>query len=282
VIADGRRVLAATLRRYLDDGMIDRAPGLAYYGILSLFPLLLIAFALVRLVTGADAPGDLADYARREGASGAVADALRSAAETARAAAAPTAGAAGAAGFLTLVYGGSRAFTAAGRAMDVVARRPSTTRPLARRAQDVGWTLVVLAMVIVLLVLVAASGRALEELLGLVGLADDLSAWSILRWPAAALAALLIVATVRWASPTVRPPFRPATPGAIVSVVVLMVETLGFDVYASHFATYNATYGAFAGGVILLLWIWLASIALLFGAELDAALEERDGAVGRP
>lgn len=275
MIADGRRLVAAALRRYLDDGMIDRAPGLAYYGILSLFPLLLVAFALVRLVAGADAPGDLADYARREGASGAVADALRSAADTARAASTPSAGAAGAVGFLTLVYGGSRAFTAAGRALDVVARRPSTMRSLGRRAQDVGWTLVVLAMVIVLLVFVAASGRALEELLGLVGLADDLSAWSIIRWPGAALAALLTVAIVRWASPTgVRPPFRLATPGAIVSVLVLMVETIGFDLYVSSIATYNATYGTFAGAVILLLWIWLAAIAFLFGAELDAAREE--------
>jgi membrane protein len=60
-----------------------------------------------------------------------------------------------------------------------------------------------------------------------------------------------------------------------VSVLVLLVETVGFDVYVSNIATYNATYGTFAAGVILLLWIWLASIAFLFGAELDAAREER-------
>jgi membrane protein len=82
---------------------------------------------------------------------------------------------------------------------------------------------------------------------------------------------------VRWASPTGgRPPFRLAPPGAVVSVLVLIVETVGFDVYVSNIATYNSTYGAFAGGVILLLWIWLASIAFLFGAELDAARELGD------
>jgi membrane protein len=57
-------------------------------------------------------------------------------------------------------------------------------------------------------------------------------------------------------------------------VAVLIAETIGFDVYVSTFASYNTTYGAFAGGVILLLWIWLACIAFLIGAELDAALAE--------
>lgn len=263
------------LRRYLDDGMVDRAPTLAYYGILSLFPLLLIGFSLVRLVAGGDAPADLASLARREGASGALADALRSAAETARAAASPAAGAAGLAGVLALIYGGSRAFTAAGRALDVITRQPSTRRSLGRRAQDVGWTLVVLAMLLILLFFALVGGRVLEEVLAFLGLGTELSVWRIVRWPAVAVAGLLMIAVVRWAAPTGgRPPFRLATAGTVVSVAVLIVETIGYDVYVSTIATYNATYGAFAGAIILLLWIWLAAIAFLFGAELDAALAE--------
>lgn len=276
-LAEHVQLIGRALQRYLDDGMIDRAPAVAYYGILSLFPLMLIAFSLVRLVTGEDAAADLAASARREGASGAVAEALRSAAETARAATPATASAAGLAGFAALVYGGSRAFTAAGRALDVIGRHASIRRSLARRAQDVGWSLVVLAMVMALIVLGLASGRALEEVVALLGLDKKLDVWAIARWPVAAAVALLIVAVVRWAAPTGgRPPFRIATYGAAVSVAVLIVETIGFDVYVSSIATYNTTYGTFAAGVILLLWIWLASIAFLFGAELDAARAERD------
>jgi membrane protein len=269
------QLIARAVRRYLDDGMTDRAPAIAYYGILSLFPLLLIAFSVLRFVTGDDAGEDLAAYARREGASGAVAGALRSAADTAHTASQSTAGAVGAAGAVALIYGGSRAFTAAGRALDVIAGHTSVKRSLARRAADIGWTLVVLAMVIVLLVFVVASGRALEQVAGLVGLDGKLDVWAIARWPAAAAVALVIVAVVRWAAPTGgRPPFRIVSRGAMWSVAVLLVETVGFDVYVSSFATYNSTYGTFAAGVILLLWIWLASIAFLFGAELDAARAE--------
>jgi membrane protein len=197
---------------------------------------------------------------------------VRTAAETARSSSTPTAGAAGLAGLLTLVYGGSRAFTAAGRALDAIAHESSVNRSLLRRLQDIGWTLVVLLLVLALGVLAFAGGQALEQVLHLFGV-QELSVWRFLRWPAAILAALLIVTVVRWAAPTgSRPRFSLLGPGVALTVGVLLVETVGFDIYVSEFSSYNTTYGAFAGGVILLLWIWLAAIAFLLGAELDAVM----------
>ena len=270
-------VLVPALRRYLDDGMVDRAPTLAYYGIFSLFPMLLLAFSLVRLVGGDSAPDDLSRYAAEHGAGGAVRDVLRSAAETARDAPAPTAGAAGTIGLLSVVYGASRTFTAAGRALDVVHRRGSVNRSIARRAQDLGWTLVLLVGAVAAAVLASVSGRLLEDLLGLVGLSGAaVTVWSVVRLPIAAALALLLVAVVAWAAPTVRRDrFRLATAGSVATVGIIALETAGLSFYVAEIATYNTTYGAFAGAVILLLWIWLAGSAFLFGAELDAVLEER-------
>jgi membrane protein len=267
--------LAAT-RRYVADGMADRAPSLAYYGILSLFPFLLVGFALVRLVAGADAPDDIAVYAGQRGWSDALADALRSVAETARSASATGAGSAGVAGLVTLLYGASRAFTATGRALDVINRRPSTARSIGRRAEDIAWTLILVVMTIAAAVAFAVSGRVLEDVLGLVGLDEGAAAiWGIARFPAAAALVVLIVAIVRWASPSERRSFRLLAPGIVATVVALGVGSVGFDVYVSHIASYNTTYGAFAGAVIMLLWIWLAAITLLLGSELDAVLDER-------
>lgn len=263
-------------RRYMLDGMADRAPTLAYYGILSLFPFLLIAFAILRLVGGPDAPDDLAQYSAERGWSDALADSLRSVAETARTASAAGAGSVGVAGLATLVYGASRAFTAMGRALDVIHRRPSTARSIGRRAGDIAWTLVLVLLTIAAVALVAIGGRALEDLAGVVGVdAGAIPLWAAMRWLVAGLLMLLIVAIVRWASPTDHRPFRLFTPGVVGSVAALGLGSAGFDVYVSHIASYNTTYGAFAGGIILLLWIWLASVALLMGGELDAVLEER-------
>ena len=263
--------------RYLADGMVDRAPTLAYYGILSLFPSLLLAFTVVRFLGGDSAPDDLASYAREHGTSGAVASALRSAAATAREASAPTAGAAGVIGILTLIYGASKTFTATGRAIDAMGGQGRTTRSLRRRAEDLAWTMLLLLLAVVALVLLTISGSVLEELLGLFGLSGAaVTIWSIARLPVAAGLALFVVALVYWAAPSRRNSrFRVITPGASVAVAVLLVETIGYDVYVKRFASYNSTYGASAGFVILLLWIWLAATAVLYGAELDQVLEAR-------
>src|SRR6478752_2666466 len=133
---------ASALRRYLRDGMPDRAPAIAYYGILSLFPSLLLAFSLIRLLGGDGAAADVAHYAEDHGASGAVADALRSAATTARAAPVPSAG-----------------------ALDAIARRATAGRSLRRRAKDVAWTLVLLVLGIAVIVFLTLSGRFLEDVL---------------------------------------------------------------------------------------------------------------------
>jgi len=268
---------ASALRRYLRDGMPDRAPAIAYYGILSLFPSLLLAFSLIRLLGGDGAAADLAHYAEDHGASGAVADALRSAATTARAAPVPSAGGIGAVSVLTLIYGASRSFTATGRALDAIARRATAGRSLRRRAKDVAWTLVLLVLGIAVIVFLTLSGRFLEDVLDLLGIDRSASTvWLIARWPIGILLALVVVGLVKAAAPSgPRARLRPFSAGTVVSVLVLVLATAGFDVYVSSIASYNTTYGAFAGSVILLLWIWLISSAVLFGAELDAVLAER-------
>jgi membrane protein len=268
-------VLLRATQRYIDDGMLERAPTLAYYGILSLFPLVLLAYSAVRLFAGDTAAADIATYVRESGASGAVTDAVRSAIETAQKPSESSAGAAGVVSLLTLIYGASRAFTATGRAIDAIGRRERQPRSLARRAQDIAWTLVLLLIGMVCLALATLSGKVLKDLLGLVGVSPEASTvWAVARWPLAAALAVLIVAVVRWAAPTGdRRPFRLLSPGQIVTVGSLVVATAGFDLYLTYLASYNATYGAFAGAVIVMLWIWQAGSALLFGAEVDAVLE---------
>jgi membrane protein len=52
-----------------------------------------------------------------------------------------------------------------------------------------------------------------------------------------------------------------------------VVASLGFGVYVANFSSYNKTYGALAGVIVFLLWLWITNLALLFGAEVDAELE---------
>jgi len=88
------------------------------------------------------------------------------------------------------------------------------------------------------------------------------------------LLVLVIFGVLYWATPNARPTgMRWVTGGAIVALVVWIVASVAFAFYASNFGSYNKTYGALAGPVIFLVWLWISNIAILLGAELDAELE---------
>jgi membrane protein len=61
--------------------------------------------------------------------------------------------------------------------------------------------------------------------------------------------------------------------GAGVAIITWVGASVLFGLYVAHFSSYNKTYGALAGVIVFLLWLWITNLALLFGAELDAELE---------
>ena len=68
-------------------------------------------------------------------------------------------------------------------------------------------------------------------------------------------------------------PFRLISPGSLLAVVGWVIASLLFAFYVSNFGSYNKTYGALAGPIIFLLWLWITNICVLLGAELNAQLD---------
>jgi membrane protein len=64
------------------------------------------------------------------------------------------------------------------------------------------------------------------------------------------------------------------TPGAVVATLGWLIVSAGFAIYASNFASYSKTYGALASIVVVLLWLWLSSLLVLVGAEVDGLRED--------
>ena len=109
--------------------------------------------------------------------------------------------------------------------------------------------------------------------LGLGGVVVTL--WNVLRLPLLILLLTLSVALIYYFTPDVQQRFRLVTPGTVVAVVVWLLASLGFSIYVQNFANYNATYGSLGAIIILLFYFYLSAAILLFGAELNAALEHR-------
>lgn len=62
-------------------------------------------------------------------------------------------------------------------------------------------------------------------------------------------------------------------PGAVVACLLWVIASAGFSLYAENFASYQRSFGALTGVIVLLTWLWLSTYVLLLGAELNAALE---------
>jgi membrane protein len=180
-------------------------------------------------------------------------------------------------GLATSLYGASGAFGAAGRALNMIFRVEEGRGFVRHKLNDLVWTLIVAALGLVTFVLIFLGGGLASDVLGKIGLGDTAATiWLVARWPAALGVAMAIYAIVYSTAPNVEVRrFRWITPGAVVGVLLWILASGVFFVYVSNFSSYSATYGAFAGAVILLVWLWLTNIALLFGAELNAVVDVR-------
>lgn len=266
-------VLRKTAREFSTDQCTDLAAALTYYAVLSLFPALVVVVSLLGVFGQGQRTTDaVLQIVEDLGPSSAV-DTLR--APIQQLVEAPSAGFALAAGIVGALWSASGYIGAFGRAMnriyEVEEGRPIwKLRPLQLLLTFVG--LVAAALVALML---AVSGPIADAVGNVIGLGEQAQqVWSIARWPVVLVFVIAAVAVLYHSSPNVRQPkFRWISIGAGVAILVWILASVGFGFYVSNFGSYNKTYGALAGVIVFLLWLWLTNVALLFGAELDAELE---------
>lgn len=267
--------LKRAFAKFQADGMTDAAASMTYFVMMSLFPGLLVCVALLGLLGDQSLVADAVRYARENGAPAEVTRALRASLSSTVENASGAVSTALVLGVLVALYGASGAFGGAGRALNAVYGVRETRSFIAHKLSDIAWTLVATTLAIVALFSVFLGAGLAKDLFGVIGLGDTaVDVWRFARWLVAIGAVLLMYAITYSFAPDIQPrKLRWVTPGALVGVTIWIAASAGFFFYVANFGKYGATYGAFAGAVILLLWLYLSSIAFLFGAELNAERE---------
>jgi membrane protein len=170
--------------------------------------------------------------------------------------------------FYAAAAGTSSLMKAMNRAYDV-----RETRPLLLRVLYAGTLTVVGGLAIVISFVAIVGGTlATHRLVDQIGLHDVWPWLALLRWPATFGLLVLAVAAVLRFAPDFRTPWRWAALAAVVFAVVWIAGTYAFGLYVARFASYDATYGALAGVVVLMLWFYLSAFVLICTAELAALL----------
>jgi membrane protein len=122
----------------------------------------------------------------------------------------------------------------------------------------------------------AAGGSAGFWLARQVGVAAPyVFVWRWLRWPVTAVAIALCAALAYHLLPDVERKFKLLTPGSLLGTLAWFAATWGFSEYAAHIASYNITYGAIGGVIVLMAWFYLTGFIFLLGGEINVIVEER-------
>ena len=108
------------------------------------------------------------------------------------------------------------------------------------------------------------------------GAAHGMGWWWTAQWPLLVVALLLAFAVLLALGPDADGvPWRLVSPGAVTALVVWLAVSAGFAVFTARFGSYEKTWGTLSAVVIMLVWLWLTSAALLFGAEVNAEAARR-------
>jgi membrane protein len=265
-------VLKRSVREFKEDNLTDWAAALTYYGILSIFPALLVLVSVLGLI-GSSATQPLIDNLGKV-APGPAQEIATSAIQNLQ-------GSQGAAGLIFIIgllgalwsaSGYVAAFMrASNRIYDIEEGRP-VWKTLPTR---VILTLVLLVLLALSAVAVTLTGGLAKEVGGVLGLSDTaITVWNIAKWPVLLLVVSFMFALLYWAAPNVKHPgFRWVTPGGVLAVIGWVIASLAFALYVANFGSYNKTYGALAGPIVFLVWLWISNIMVLLGAEVNAELQ---------
>ncbi|MFJ6783141.1 YihY/virulence factor BrkB family protein [Streptomyces yangpuensis] len=274
-----KAVIRGTAKEFGDDELADRAAALTYYGVLAIFPALLVLVSLLGLA-GESTVGRVLDNLQQL-APGSARDVIGDAVEQLQ-------GRSGVGSLMALVglvvamwsaSGYVAAFIRSANAVyDVPEGRPVWKVLPLRLALTV--TLMALACAGALIV-VFTGGLARRAGTAL-GVGDTgLAVWSIAKWPALVLLVTIMIALLYWAAPNAKGRgFRWVTPGSLLALLIWMTASAGFAFYVANFASYNKTYGTVAGVVVFLVWLWLTNLAILLGLEFDAELARQRAIAG--
>ncbi|MER5966198.1 YihY/virulence factor BrkB family protein [Streptomyces sp. NPDC002057] len=274
-----KAVLRGTLREFKDDELTDRAAALTYYGILAVFPALLALVSLLG-IAGESATREVLDTIQKL-APGPARDVITDAVKQIQGNSG-LGSVAALVGLVLAVWSASGYIAAFIRSSNAVYDMPEG-RPV--------WKILPLRLVltVTLMILLVLSALIVVFTGGLAQQAGDalgvgstaMTVWSIAKWPVLVLLVTTMIALLYWAAPNAKGRgFTWITPGSFLALLLWMIASAGFAFYVANFSSYNKTYGALAGVIVFLVWLWISNLAVLLGLEFDAEMSRQRAVAG--
>ncbi len=248
------------------DNLTDWAGAVTYSGVMALFPFLLFLVAFASVIITPDQADSIVKQlgaVAPENVTQIVGDRIRAISSESKTGLLTI-------GALVALWGASSGVAAVQRALNTI-YGVKEGRPF-WKARGLALLMTLVAGLLALVAgLVAVAAGPIGELIG--GPLGTAMTW--LRLPVAGIIMMFLWAMLYYVLPDVEQDFKFITPGSVVGVLLWVIASWGFSLYVSHFGSYDATYGSLGGVIVMLLWMYLSSVVLLLGAEVNAVVEHK-------
>jgi len=264
------KVIRATVKAIDEDRCLDLAAQLSFYLLLAMFPALLVLVSLLGYLPVENAAADLLTLVGRVAPSVLVdllAVQLRALAADGRADVATV-------GVAAALWSSSAAMRAVIEALNRTYRVAEWRPWWRRRLVAIGLTLAFGLFTTASLLLVLAGPEVLAGVATIVGAhAPAALAWQVLRFPAMVALVVVGIGIVYHFAPNRDARWAWTTPGSLLATGLWIGSSFLFKLYVTHLGTFSVTYGAIGGVIVVLLWLYMSSLAILVGAELNSVID---------
>lgn len=258
----------------------DDAPGLAaqlaYYFMLSLFPMLIFILSLIPLFNiNRDAIiTQIEDNAPADAAS-IITNILTDVMDNAN-------GGILSFGLILALWTASNGMTALMNSFNVAYDVEDSRNFLVSKAMAIFFTILIGITLPITLVLFTFGQQIGNLLFGPLGLDDEVRwVFSVIRTVLPVIAIFIVFTLLYTMAPNVKIKLKSVIPGALFATIVWILGTLAFGFYVSNFGNYSKTYGSVGGVIVLMLWLYITGFVLILGAEVNAIMHHRKVAKGK-
>lgn len=269
-LSDWTAIARDTIAETGKDRVTSIAGGVTFFALLALFPAITALVSLYGLLADPATIAGHLDMISRFLPEGAL-DIIREQVMSIATAPNSALSAAGMLSLLMALYSATGGMKAVMDALNVALFEVETRSFIKLNLIAIGFTLGAIVVIIAMLLVIAV----IPTVLAWLPLAGDTETMvSILRWPVMIAVLLLAFSMLyRWGPDSPNPRWQWVSPGAVLATVGLIAASMLFSWYAANFADYNKTYGSLGAVIGLMMWLWIASIVVLVGAELNSAIE---------
>ena len=273
-LATSRQFLKELYQETVDDDILNGAAVLGFYLMLAIFPAMIFVLAVIPYLPIANVDQAIMDLLRQA----LPASAAEMFTGVVQEVALEQRGGLLSFGLLAALWATSTGMYAIMQQLNITYGVKEERGFLQARLVAIALSLLFVVLVLGALSLIVLGGQIQEWLGSHFDIGDaPLAFFTVFRWVIILTALLLAFSLIYYLAPNVKQRFKFITTGSVVGVVALLIASLAFAWYTQSIGDYAATYGSVGAVIVLMMWLFIAGLAILFGSEINVLIERRSG-----